>query len=158
MRMKQPGGGKRRRLAAFRTRSRHPCALINCSRQLMVLKAANRLRFPSLSCVILHAVMTASGWDRVPAGRHPAPLGEEDKQSLRVLRMGLVIGVSGRDRLAVFRTTGCREQPISAHGRLERVLQSASRSLPLARPQSPTRHSPTRRVHEGLNAWCKQHC
>ena len=31
--------------------------------------------------------------------------------------------------------SGCREQPISAHGRLERVLQAVPRSLPLARPK-----------------------
>ena len=51
-----------------------------------------------------------------------------------------VIGMSGRDRLAVCRTTGCREQPISDQGGLERVLQTASRSLPLARPRSRTRN------------------
>ena len=43
---------KRRRLAPFRTGSRLPCALIIGSRKMMVLKAANRLRFPLLGCVI----------------------------------------------------------------------------------------------------------
>ncbi len=75
--------------------------------------------------------MTASGRDWVPAGRHPVPSGEEDKWLLPVLRMILVIGVSGRDWLAVCRTIGCREQPISAQGCLERVLQTATQPLPL---------------------------
>ena len=64
-----------------------------------------------------------------------------------VLRMILVIGVSGRDRLAVCRTTGCREQPISDQGGLERVLQTASRSLPLARRFSQIGFTPEGRAH-----------
>jgi hypothetical protein len=60
------------------------------------------------------------------------------KRLLSVLCMILTISLSGRDRLAVCRTTDCREQPISAQGWLERVLETASRSLPLARPQQRT--------------------
>jgi len=41
-----------------------------------------------------------------------------------------------RRRLAVFRTTGCREQPISAQGWLERVLNTANRFRFMARPAS----------------------
>jgi hypothetical protein len=38
----------------------------------------------------------------------------------------------------------CREQTISAHGRLERVLQTGIRSLPLARLVSQTWFAPNR--------------
>ena len=85
--------------------------------------------------------MTARGRDRVPAGRHPKLPGEEDSWLLPVLRVCLVIGVSGRDWLAVCRTTGCREQPISDQGWLERVLETASRSLPETPITEPMRNT-----------------
>ena len=126
-------------MALFRTRSSHPWALINCSRQLVVLKKAKRFRFRTLGCLIRMLSGRISGRYRILAGRHPAFPGQADNWLSPLFRMILVIGVSGRDRLAVFRTTGCREQPISDQGGLERVLQTASQSLPLARRLSRTR-------------------
>jgi len=41
--------------------------------------------------------------------------------------------VGKRKRLALFRTINCREQLISAHGRLERVLKRAKRFRLMAR-------------------------
>ena len=69
--------------------------------------------------------------------------------------------VRKRRRLAAFRTTGCREQPISAQGSLERVLQTASRSLPLARRFSRTKFAftnPDWRAHRILDVQCIQRC
>jgi len=49
------------------------------------------------------------------------------KAGVRFSNLTPVGSVGKRRRLAVFRTTNCREQLISAHGRLERVLKAANR-------------------------------
>ena len=64
-----------------------------------VLKAANRLRFPTLGCFIRMLSWRICGRYRILAGRHPALPGQADKWLLPVLRVGLVIGVSGNSQL-----------------------------------------------------------
>jgi len=48
--------------------------------------------------------------------------------------------LQGRDRVSVCRTFICREQMKSEQGCLERVLQTGTRFLPLARPDSTEMH------------------
>jgi len=95
--------GGRRRVSTCRTRSRHPCSLFICSRQMTVLQVDTRHLPERLTCA--HSPYVARFWQ--PA--FPGGIGD------------LLAGQSG-----------CREQPISAQGRLERVLQAGPRFIPLA--------------------------
>jgi hypothetical protein len=65
-----------------------------------------------------------------PAGRHPPPPEQADMKSKRKLSMTSLPSVSGRDRVLASRTVGCREQPSSAQGWLERVLEASTRAIP----------------------------
>jgi len=69
--------------------------------------------------------------------------------------------VGKRKRLALFRTINCREQLISAHGRLERVLKRAKRFRLMARHISRKRFAPTipdRHAHRPFDVQCLQRC
>ena len=69
-----------------------------------------------------------------PAGRPPPPPGKADIKSKRKLPMTSLFSVSGRGRVLASRTVGCREQPSSAQGWLERVLEASTRSRTMAWP------------------------
>jgi hypothetical protein len=72
----------RARVPACRTRSRHPCALIGCSRQPIVLQAGPQ----SLPEMPISRIMSHTGFNRMqacPAGRHPAA----PRDTLEVARM-----------------------------------------------------------------------
>jgi len=82
------------------------------------------------SCAI-HIITTCLPVQKVPGvcsqGTRPLPQAHQD--SMRMTQPS----VGKRRRLAVFRTINCREQLISAHGRLERVLKAANRLRLMAR-------------------------
>ncbi len=141
----------RDRLAVCRTRSRLPCALIGCSRQPVVLQTASR-SLPEMPIVKIirntgnkHSSSSPGDAGSLRAGTRHLPLMRQD--SVRVKQPS----VGKRRRLAVFRTTNCREQLISAQGRLERVLKAANRLRFMARRLPRTRFAPQRRVREGLS-------
>ena len=151
----------RDRLAVCRTRSRLPCALIGCSRQPVVLQTANR-SLPDTPIVNImrntgnHYLSSSSGGAGcLPAGTRHLPL---------VIQVNMQVtqpSVGKRRRLAAFRTTNCREQLISAHGRLERVLKAANRLRFIARRFSLRRFVLTNsdwRAYRILDVQCIQRC
>ena len=140
----------RDRLAVSRTRSRRPCPLIGCSRQPVVLQTASRSLPERLMVKIMrstgnkHLSSSPAGAECLPARTRHLPQIHHD--SMRMKQPN----VRKRKRLALFRTTGCREQPISAQGWLERVLKRAKRFRLMARPISRTRFVPTVGSNAGL--------
>jgi len=126
-----PGG--RDRLAVCRTRSRLPCALIGCSRQPVVLQTASR-SLPDTPIVKImrnrgnkHLSSSPVGAGCLPARTWHLPLVLQDSKRITQPSVGK------RRWLAAFRTTNCREQLISAHGCLERVLKAANHLRFMAR-------------------------
>ncbi len=151
----------RDRLTVCRTRSRPPCALIGCSRQPVVLQTVSR-SLPDTPIVKImrntgnkHLSSSSGGAGRLPARIRHLPLIRQD--SMRVKRPS----VGKRRRLAAFRTINCREQLISAQGRLERVLKAANRLRFMARRFSRTRFAftnPDWRAHRLFDVQGVQRC
>ena len=129
---------KRRRLAAFRTRSSHPWALIGCSRQPVVLQTASRsLPDTPVTEIIRNTSNNYLPPSPVSAGCLPArtrylPLVRQESIRMKQPSFGK------RRRFAAFRTTICREQMMSDQGWLERVLKAANRLRLMARRFSQT--------------------
>ena len=102
------------RVCAYRTRSRHPCTLLFCSRQMTALMTHTRHLPDGLA------------WSH-------------SSYSSRLWRSAFLGGFG--DLLAG--QSGCREQPISAQGWLERVLRAGPRARPLALHKLRTWQPPT---------------
>ena len=89
------------------------------------------------------------------AGARHLPLISQDNMPMKQPSVGK------RKCLALFGTIGCREQPISAHGRLERVLKRAKRFRLMAQLFLRTRYTPVnpnRHVHGIQDVQCLQRC
>ena len=136
------GARGRDRLAVCRTRSSHPWSLIGCSRQPVVLQTASR-SLPERPITEIMGHIHNNCLSACPAGAGCLPQGPRLlPQALQDIMRMTQLSVGKRKRLALFRTTNCREQLISDQGWLERVLKRAKRFRLIA-----LRFSQTRFVH-----------